>query len=86
MCITDYLPIYQLIEKGSKTCAWSQMVEGHCCPTTLENPCIACPNGITAGDDFMPYADGGNLAPCKVNIEDCKFFDAENRVHLEELG
>ena len=54
------------------------MVEGYCCPTTLENPCIACPNGITAGDDFMPYADGGNLAPCKVIIEDYKFFDAEN--------
>jgi hypothetical protein len=74
----EYIDYFKLIEKGSATCDWSQQVEGYCCPTTLENPCIACPNGITAGDDFMPYAEVGYLMPCKVIIEEYKFFDAEN--------
>jgi len=74
----EYIDFFKLIEKGSATCDWSQQVEGYCCPSTLENPCNACPNGITAGDDFMPYAEIGYLIPCKVIIEDYKFFDAEN--------
>ena len=74
----EYIDYFKLIEKGSATCDWSQYVEGYCCPTTLENPCIACPDGITAGDDFMPYAEGGYLFTCKVIIEEYKFLDAEN--------
>ena len=76
----DYIDYYKLVEKGSETCDWSQQDEGYCCPTTLENPCIVCPNGITAGDDFMVVLLGGILMPCKELIEDYKFYDAENPV------
>ncbi len=30
----------------------------------VDNPCIICPNGITAGDDFVPNASSGNSMTC----------------------
>ena len=32
--------------------------------TEVDNPCIICPNGITAGDDFVPNAFSGNSMTC----------------------
>ena len=32
--------------------------------TEVDNPCIICPNGITAGDDFVPNASSGNSMTC----------------------
>ncbi len=74
----DYIDDSTLYEEGTKMCEMSQKLVGHCCPTTLENPCIMCPDGATAGDDFMPYAEGGNLIPCKAIIEEYNFVDAGN--------
>ena len=30
----------------------------------VDNPCIICPNGITAGNDFVPNASSGNSVTC----------------------
>ena len=35
----------------------------------VENPCVICPNGATAGDDLAPGADAGILTTCKELIE-----------------
>jgi hypothetical protein len=35
----------------------------------VENPCVICPNGATAGDDLAPGADVGVLTTCKELIE-----------------
>jgi hypothetical protein len=59
-------------------------VKSSCCPPPLENPCIACPNGITAGNDFAPYAEGGYLVSCKELIDFYGDFDVESDECLEK--
>ncbi|KAL3812113.1 hypothetical protein ACHAXA_009372 [Cyclostephanos tholiformis] len=73
-----YMDLFKTIEEGSAMCESSQYwTGGGCCPGTLpENPCIACPNGITAGDDFAPYAGNGYLKPCSKIIDEFRFLDA----------
>jgi hypothetical protein len=49
----------KLFETGSLWCAqYEEAGLNYCCPTTPENPCILCPNGITVADDYDPYNDG----------------------------
>ncbi|KAL3823476.1 hypothetical protein ACHAXA_010236 [Cyclostephanos tholiformis] len=74
----EYIDYYSQIEKGTETCEFSQYVVGYCCPTIVEKPCIACPGGITSGDDFTPYAEGGVLMTCKEIIDEYRFLDAGN--------
>jgi hypothetical protein len=74
-----YMDLFKTVEAESDMCELSQYIAGgYCCPTTIENPCVACPNGITAGDDFVPYAGIGYLKPCSKTIEDLRLLDAEH--------
>jgi hypothetical protein len=73
--LIDYATLF---ETGSGECAVAGMYEIDCCFTVPENPCIICPNGATAGDEYAPYADDGNLATCAEIIEDAKQFETES--------
>jgi hypothetical protein len=45
-----------LFETGGLWCAQYEELAGlYCCPTTPENPCTLCPNGITVADDYELY-------------------------------
>jgi hypothetical protein len=63
-----YMDMFKTYEEESDMCKLSlYFAGGSCCPSSLsysENPCVACPNGITAGDDFAPYAGIDYLMPC----------------------
>ena len=57
---SDIITGLSLIESESDTCTFMREVyEYYCCPTPPENPCNVCPNGATAGDDFVPEFDIG---------------------------
>ncbi len=62
---------------GPKICAWSQHVVGHCCPTILENLCIACQASLPLMSIFF-YSEGGYDMSCKKLIKKYKFLDAVN--------
>jgi hypothetical protein len=44
----------KLYETGSLDCASAEVHQLSCCYTEPKNPCIICPNGATAGVDFVP--------------------------------
>ncbi len=82
---------FDLIEeiKGFDAESYGCMIGGEeivywCCPAPLENPCVACPDGITVGDDFAPYADGGYLVSCKELIEGFSLSETESDECLEK--
>ena len=58
--------------------------------TEVVNPCIICPDGITAGDDFSPYADDGDLRTCADFIDEAKLYETGSDdcgwFELEELS
>jgi len=43
--------------------------------TEVDNPCIICPDGATAGDDYIPEYEG-NTATCSELIEGAKQFES----------
>jgi hypothetical protein len=50
----------KLFETGGLWCAQYEELAGmYCCPTTPDDPCALCPNGITVADDYEPYNNGG---------------------------
>jgi hypothetical protein len=66
----------KLFEKGSLWCNHYEVVGLYCCPTTPDDPCILCPNGITVADDYEPYNDGNT---CSVLLDYyAANFDAES--------
>ncbi len=44
------------------------------------NPCNICPDGATAADDFIQFAESGQLTTCKSNIDFFKLIEAESYV------
>jgi hypothetical protein len=48
----------KLFETGSFWCAKYEYAGTYCCPTTPDDPCNLCPNGITVADDYEPYNNG----------------------------
>jgi hypothetical protein len=49
----------KLFETGSFWCAqYEEAGLNYCCPTTTDDPCNLCPNGITVADDYDPYNNG----------------------------
>ncbi len=63
----DLMKEIKVFEDGSEECGWFgfEDIKSACCPTTPpENPCMVCSDGITATDDFAPYADWGNNTTC----------------------
>ena len=60
---------------GSEDCAFAELFEIKCCFADPVNPCIICPNGATADDDFAPYADIGDPSTCAEIIEHFTLFE-----------
>jgi hypothetical protein len=65
----------KLFETGSFWCARYEEAGVYCCPTTPQNPCTLCPNGITVADDYDPYNDGDT---CSDELDYYANFDAES--------
>jgi hypothetical protein len=42
----------------------------------VENPCVICPDGASAGDDTAPHAETGDPITCKELIEAARLFGA----------
>ncbi len=61
-------------ESWSEWCGKKESHELNCCPTVPENPCIICPNGATAGDDFAPYANSGDPMTCTDFVDAAKYY------------
>ena len=72
----ELIQMASLFESGSHMCGYSEIDELSCCPTVPENPCIICPNGATAGDDFVPNAGEGDTSSCSDSIELAKLFES----------
>jgi hypothetical protein len=53
----ELIDLRSKIDAGSELC-YGGYVEAKCCPAPIapENPCIICPDGATAGDDFSPFS------------------------------
>jgi hypothetical protein len=52
----------KLFETGSLWCSRYEGAGTYCCPTTPDDPCTLCPNGVTVADDYEPYNDGYTCA------------------------
>ena len=69
----DLIEEIKVIESESETCLGGSFedVRSMCCPgTPLEDPCIICSGGITAGDDFAPSAKfDGDPTTCKLLVD-----------------
>jgi hypothetical protein len=69
------------VDADSSSCTvWGADIESHCCPTVANNPCTICPDGATAGEDFLPYLDDNRT--CKDLINAALTFDAESEMCL----
>ena len=71
----ELVDLAMLFESGSYMCGYSEIDELSCCPTVPEDPCIICPNGATAGNDFIPYAEEGGTTSCSDLIEGVSLFE-----------
>jgi len=70
---SELIDFVKLHETNSDVCT-PEIDEAYCCPTAAENPCIICPAGAAAGDDFLPYGIGSNDT-CKQLIDFAKNFE-----------
>ena len=64
-------------ETGTDECGLAEMDELLCCYTSPTSPCIICPDGATAGEDFVPDIEGNTLT-CGLLIESSKLFSSES--------
>ena len=65
-----------LFETGSLWCSEYEESAGlYCCPTTPDDPCTLCPNGITVADDYDPYNDGNT---CSDKLDFYAYYDAKS--------
>ena len=76
----DLIDEARLYDIGSDECGNSELHELHCCYTAPENPCIICPNGATAGDDYVPEYEENSVTrgTCKDLIDGAKRFESES--------
>jgi hypothetical protein len=73
----EYIDAYKFVDAGFADCGMSDLVEQLCCYNEPENPCIICPNGITAagGENYVPSADTGGLT-CVQLVEIARIFES----------
>jgi hypothetical protein len=58
---SDIIKEFSQFESESDTCTFlDEAYKNFCCPAPPENPCNICPNGATAGDDFVPNSYSGS--------------------------
>ncbi len=74
----DLIDEAKLYDAGDDDCGWYVLTEKDCCFTLPENPCIICPNGATASDEYVPeYAVNSVIrATSKDLIEGAKQFES----------
>jgi hypothetical protein len=81
---SDKLDFYANFDAMSDACTIGRSasdIESRCCPSTeANNPCIICPDGATAGEDFVPYNNDDRT--CKDLINAALTFDAESEMCL----
>ena len=64
---SDIIKEFSQFESESDTCTiMGAYYEVLCCPTPPENPCNICPNGATAGDDFVPSSTVDEVVPYSI--------------------
>jgi hypothetical protein len=71
----DLIDEAKLYEIGSNNCGWFEFQELDCCYNKPENLCYICPDGATAGDDYVPEYYG-NTFTCYDLIEGAKRFES----------
>lgn len=70
--VTDALTI----DSGTEDCGWAEYdIKLECCFTEPSNSCNVCPDGATAGDDYVPEYEGNTLT-CKELIEGATLFES----------
>jgi hypothetical protein len=55
-------------------------IESRCCPSVANNPCTICPDGATAGKEFVPYSAKNRT--CEDLINATLTFDADSEMCL----
>jgi hypothetical protein len=72
----DLIYAAESYEADSAWCELSYVDAVYCCPTAPVNPCIICPFGAFAGDDFVPLESSGSTMTCKELIDFAKLFES----------
>ena len=72
----DLIYAAESYEADSAWCELSYVDAVYCCPTAPVNPCIICPFGAFAGDDFVPRESSGSTMTCKELIDFAKLFES----------
>ena len=63
---------------GTDFCDGNSIYEILCCPSVDRKPCTLCPNGITAGDEYIPFIDDGDTQTCKDIVDVTAMILSEN--------
>ena len=81
---SDYCQIFGKINK-SDCCPPEETPAPTPMPHGVDNPCIICPNGATAGDNLIPYPNSTNPRTCaeiidaaklsEIGSDDCGYFE-----------
>lgn len=71
MCSDLISRVELMLESDSAQCivGLGHDIEHLCCPPVVENPCVICPDGASAGTEFVPYANDGGTQTCREIIE-----------------
>jgi hypothetical protein len=80
-----FIEYYRFLDAENSICSWKRWEEALCCPTEHTNPCNICPDGATAADDYIPFAEAGEPFSCKKNIDTFKLIEAESE-YCSEFG
>jgi len=81
---SELIDYAKLFESSSDFCT-SDIDERVCCPPPPDNPCIICPDGPTAADDFIPYAAMGDTMTCSELIDFVKLHETNSDVCTPEI-
>ena len=75
----DFIEEIKALGAESEVCVggYFEEIKSFCCPTTPPvYPCTACPDGVTAADDFIPLADIGLNETCQALIDATVMYEA----------
>ena len=73
----DIINVALTFDAESEMClVWAKEDEFECCPgstTSFDDYCNICPDGITAGNNFVPWME--HTSTCKDLVEEAKFYE-----------
>ena len=76
---------YKFIDAENTFCIRRSWEEALCCPTTPANLFNIFPDGTTAADDFIPFAEEWEHFSCKQNIDTFKLIETESEFFSSNL-